>query len=127
LEPPKPDPADAVPELTGPAVTKLGDIWQIGPHRLICGDATTAETYARLLDGEKAQMVFTDPPYNVRIDGHVTGLGKVKHREFAVASGEMSEAEFTGFLRSVFAHLPSVSATAAATARTSGITRVSTR
>lgn len=107
--PQKPDPADAVPEVTGPAVTQLGDIWQIGPHRLICGDATTPETYAQLLDGEKAQMVFTDPPYNVRIDGHVTGLGKVKHREFAVASGEMSEAEFTGFLRSVFAHLAKAS------------------
>ena len=69
--PQKPDPADAVPEVTGPAVTRLGDIWQIGPHRLICGDATDAETYERLLAGETAQMVFTDPPYNVQIDGHV--------------------------------------------------------
>ena len=108
-KPQTPDPADAVPAVTGPAVTTLGDIWQIGPHRLICGDATTLETYARLLDGEKAQMVFTDPPYNVPIEGHVSGLGKVKHREFAVASGEMSEAEFTGFLRSVFANLAEAS------------------
>ena len=101
----KPDPADAVPEVDGPAVTRLGDIWQIGPHRLICGDATVPETYARLLEGETAQMVFTDPPYNVPIAGHVSGLGKVKHREFACASGEMSEAEFTAFLRSVFGNL----------------------
>jgi DNA modification methylase len=105
----KPDPADAVPEIAGPAVTRLGDIWQIGPHRLICGDATAPETYVRLLEGETAQMVFTDPPYNVPIDGHVSGLGKVKHREFACASGEMSSAEFTAFLRSVFSNLAAAS------------------
>ena len=93
------DPADAVPaSKAGPAVTQLGDVWNIGLHRLICGDSTKPETYARLLNGERAQMVFTDPPYNVKIEGHVSGLGKVKHREFAMASGEMSEAEFTGFL-----------------------------
>jgi DNA modification methylase len=89
----------------GPAVTRPGDLWQIGPHRLICGDATNLETSARLLDGERAQMIFTDPPYNVKIDGHVSGLGAVKHREFAVASGEMSQAEFTAFLERVFANL----------------------
>ena len=104
-KPQKPDPADRVPEIAGPAVTRLGDVWQIGPHRLICGDATVPETYARLLAAEKAQMVFTDPPYNVRIDGHVSGLGKVRHREFAMASGEMTEAEFAGFLKIVFANL----------------------
>jgi DNA modification methylase len=101
----KPDPADAVPEVTGPAITRPGDIWQIGPHRLICADATSPETYARLLNGEKAQLIFTDPPYNVKIDGHVSGLGKVRHREFAMATGEMSEAEFAGFLTVVFANL----------------------
>ena len=100
------DPADAVPEVAvGPAVTQPGDVWQIGPHRLICGDATKSETYARLLAGERAQMVFTDPPYNVKIDGHVSGLGAAKHREFAFASGEMSEDEFTRFLARVFANL----------------------
>lgn len=107
--PQKPDPADAVPEVVGPTVTRLGDIWQIGPHRLICGDATDPETTARLLAGEAAQMVFTDPPYNVRIDGHVSGLGKVRHREFAMASGEMSEVEFAGFLKTVFANLVAAS------------------
>jgi hypothetical protein len=104
--PGKADPADEVPSVdAGPAVTQPGDIWQIRLHRLICGDATNPATYTRLLMGERAQMVFTDPPYNVKIDGHVCGLGAVKHREFAMASGEMSEAEFTGFLSTVFANL----------------------
>ncbi len=97
------DPADEVPELgDGPPVTRPGDVWCIGKHRLICGDSTDSNTYARLLDGAEAQMIFTDPPYNVPIDGHVSGLGKVKHREFAMASGEMSEDEFTAFLAIVF-------------------------
>jgi DNA modification methylase len=103
---PEADPADDVPAVVpGPAVTQLGDLWQIGPHRLICGDSTKAETYAHLLDGDRAQMVFTDPPYNVKIDGHVSGLGSVKHREFAMASGEMTTSEFTAFLSEVFANL----------------------
>ncbi|MFV0369971.1 MAG: site-specific DNA-methyltransferase [Hyphomicrobiaceae bacterium] len=102
----KSDPADITPDpQPGPAVTQPGDVWQIGPHRLICGDSTKAETYERLLDGQRAQMVFTDPPYNVRIDGHVCGLGNKKHREFAFASGEMNTQEFTAFLREVFAFL----------------------
>ena len=103
---PEADPADDVPDVEhGPAVTRLGDIWQFGGHRLICGDSTDAATYDRLLDGVRAQMVFTDPPYNVKIDGHVCGLGGVKHREFAMASGEMSTSEFTTFLRTVFVNL----------------------
>ncbi len=108
--PQKPDPADAVPEMAGPGVTRRGDIWQIGPHRVICGDSTDQETYARLLVGEKAQLVFTDPPYNVKIDGHVSGLGSVKHREFAMASGEMTEDEFAAFLGNVIDNLIDASA-----------------
>ena len=77
----------------------------VGKHRLICGDATDPAVYAGLLGGERAQMVFTDPPYNVPIEGHVCGLGAVKHREFAMAAGEMSEAEFTRFLATIFGHL----------------------
>ena len=104
------DPADEVPEVSdGPPITRPGDIWCIGKHRLICGDATDPDIYARLLDGAEAQMIFADPPYNVAIDGHVSGLGKVKHREFAMASGEMSEAQFTGFLTTVFSNLAEVS------------------
>lgn len=102
---PDADPADAVPAINGPAVTWPGDLWQIGPHRLICADATEDQSLVRLLGGERAQLVFTDPPYNVKIDGHVSGLGSAKHREFAVASGEMSEAEFTAFLAKIFANL----------------------
>ena len=62
-----------------------------------------ADVVATLMDGETAQMVFTDPPYNVPIDGHVGGLGKIRHREFAMASGEMTAAEFTAFLTTAFA------------------------
>lgn len=100
------DAEDVIPPLSEELpVTRPGDIWQIGPHRLICGDATISETYDRLLEGEKATMAFTDPPYNVPIDGHVCGLGKVKHREFAMASGEMSPEQFTSFLFKTFNQL----------------------
>jgi ParB-like nuclease domain len=79
------DVADLVPRATpGPAVTRLVDLWQVGPHRLICGDTNDHQTYARLLDGERAQMVFTAPPYNLKIDGHVSGLAAIQHREFAM-------------------------------------------
>ena len=107
----KDDPADEVPEVEdGPAVTRPGDLWLIGKHRLLCADATDPASYDRLLDDDRAQLVFTDPPYNVPIDGHVGGLGKVKHREFAMASGEMSEAEFTDFLTTAFRQLAAASA-----------------
>ena len=91
-------PEDAIPALAGPAVTRMGDVWLLGRHRLLCGDARSKDDMARLMGGEQADLVFTDPPYNVAIDGHVCGLGEVKHREFAMASGEMSEPEFTAFL-----------------------------
>lgn len=93
----------------GPSVTQPGDIWQISDHRLICGDALKAETYDALMDGAKADMVFTDPPYNVPIDGNVSGLGKNQHRDFAMASGEMSSGEFQGFLCTAFRHMAKVS------------------
>ena len=92
------DPAeDRLPNAVQPRC-RPGDLWALGPHRLVCGDALDPALVATLMDGGKAQMVFTDPPYNVPVDGHVGGLGKTKHREFAFASGEMSEAEFTTFL-----------------------------
>jgi DNA modification methylase len=100
------DPADDLePEDEGPPVSQLGDLWLLGEHRILCGDATKADSYELLMGGDKARMVFTDPPYNVPIDGHVCGLGSVKHREFAMASGEMSPDEFTAFLRIVMEHL----------------------
>ena len=88
-----------------PAVTKPGDLWKIGEHFLLCADSTRRQSYERLLQGAKAQVVFTDPPYNVSIAGHVSGLGKVQHREFAMASGEMSPVQFTQFLASIVRHL----------------------
>mgnify|MGYP000965602527 CR=1 FL=1 len=99
------DPADdALPDHT-PSLCKLGDVWQLGPHRLICGNALDQDAIELLMDGAKARMVFTDPPYNVPIEGHVSGLGRVKHREFAMASGEMSVQEFTRFLKQSFEQL----------------------
>jgi DNA modification methylase len=86
----------------GPAVSQIGDLWLLGSHRLLCGDARDQAAYDHLLEGAKAEFVFTDPPYNVAIDGHVCGLGRVRHREFAMGCGEMSEAEFTAFLKEVF-------------------------
>ncbi len=74
-------------------------MWKLGDHRLICGDALGPTVFKRLTGKEHAAMVFVDPPYNVAIDGHVCGLGAIRHREFAMASGEMSEAEFTDFLQ----------------------------
>jgi DNA modification methylase len=94
---------------TQPLITRPGDLWTLGQHRLLCGDATKPEAFATLMNGDQARMVFTDPPYNVPVDGHVCGLGSVKHAEFAMASGEMSEAEFTSFLRTVLANLASAS------------------
>lgn len=105
------DAADQAPEIDGTvaSVTRPGDLWQLGPHRVLCGDATTAESFARLMGNERAQMVFTDPPYNVPVDGHICGLGRVQHAEFAMASGEMSEAEFTAFLEKIFGNLAAYS------------------
>jgi DNA modification methylase len=94
-----PGPEDEIPEpVEGPAVTRRGDVWVLGSHRLICGDARDEAVYKALLGKEEVDLMFTDPPYNVKIDGHVSGLGRTKHAEFAFASGEMSEAEFTTFL-----------------------------
>jgi 16S rRNA G966 N2-methylase RsmD len=104
------DPADQVPEVSsGAPVTRPGDIWEIGKHRLICGDSTKRETYVALMGETRAAMMFTDPPYNVPVSGHICGSGKTQHREFAMAAGEMTEAEFTEFLTSVFEHLAAFS------------------
>lgn len=88
-----------------PRRVQPGDVWQLGRHRLVCGDALDPNVVAQLMVGEKARMVFSDPPYNVKIDGHVGGSGKIKHREFAMASGEMSDGEFTDFLSRAFRNL----------------------
>lgn len=89
---------DEVPPLAEVAVTRPGEIWKLGRHRLLCGDARDPAVYERLLEGRAADLIFTDPPYNVPIGGNVCGLGRTQHREFAMASGEMSRTEFVAFL-----------------------------
>jgi DNA modification methylase len=106
-----PDEADDVPDIdrSKPAISRPGDLWRIGNHNLFCGDALNKASYQALLGSKKAQMVFTDPPYNVPIAGNVSGLGRVKHREFAMASGEMTQVEFTKFLKTTFERLTTFS------------------
>ena len=98
------DTDDTILVASGPTVTQLGDLWQLGNHRLLCANALEQPIWSQLMGDEHAALVVTDPPFNVPIDGHVSGLGKYKHREFEMAAGEMSEAEFTEFLRSAMAH-----------------------
>ncbi len=106
-EPAEPEQVPA-PETDTPPVSRAGDLWYVGPHRLYCGDALDPLSWRALLRDDKAQMVFVDPPYNVPIAGHVSGLGKAKHREFAMASGEMTQDGFTDFLHSAFRNLANV-------------------
>jgi DNA modification methylase len=97
--PPDDDPADQLPtNSSSPVVTKPGDLWVLGAHRVHCGSALDAHAYTTLMQGQKATMVFSDPPFNVKIAGNVSGLGSITHREFLMASGEMSESEFAEFL-----------------------------
>ena len=98
------DPGDAIPPPWPAAVTVPGDLWLLGPHRLLCANSLEASSYDILMAGHLAGVVFEDAPYNVKIDGHVGGNGAIKHREFAMASGEMTPAEFTTFLTTAFAH-----------------------
>ena len=93
------DSADDIPELADAPVCRSGELWRLGRHKLICGDARDPFAYSALMGGEQADLIFTDPPYNVPIDGHVTGLGKVRHREFSMAAGEMSRGAFIDFLK----------------------------
>lgn len=105
LDPPDAAPDDApaetleLPANDATAVSRAGDVWILGAHRLFCGSALEARSYERLLEAEHVQLVFTDPPYNVPISGHVRGGGKAAHREFAMGVGEMSGAAFEDFLR----------------------------
>lgn len=91
------DPAETIPAPPTRPVARLGDIWMLGDHRLLCGSSLDTPNWRYLLGDELAKCVFTDPPYSVKIDGNVSGLGKHKHREFAMASGEMDEDQFTAF------------------------------
>ena len=104
------DPHDAMdPEwLTAASVSKPGDLWQLGKHRLLCGDARNADHVARLMGRTHASMAFLDPPYNVRVRD-IVGRGQVKHTEFAMASGELSRSDFIGFLKSTLTQAAAVS------------------
>ncbi len=99
------DSADAVPGPSPVRVSQLGDLWKLGKHRVFCGNALSANSYKLLMGDHRASVIFADPPYNDPIDGYVAGFGRIHHAEFAMASGEMSEAEFTGFLFKVFSNL----------------------
>jgi DNA modification methylase len=88
---------DELPE-PGPIITQLGDVWDVGDHAVFAGSALEEASFAAIMGDDRADLVFSDPPYNVPIKGHVSGLGKIQHREFAQAVGEMSEEEFIKFL-----------------------------
>ena len=98
---------DEVPEPDIPNAfgVEIGDIWQLGDHRLICGDALNSISITTLMAGAKAKMVFTDPPYNVPINGNVCGKGEIQHEEFIMASGEMNSEQFTHFLKQSFQNM----------------------
>jgi DNA modification methylase len=93
---------DELPTEPNSPVTQVGDLWIAGEHRIFCGDALSRTSYEAVLGADCAEMVFADPPYNVAIAGNVSGLGAAKHDEFAMASGEMSPAEFAKFLQNSF-------------------------
>ena len=90
-----------------PAVTRVGDLFQLGEHRLICGDARDPTAYKTLMAGDRARLVVADPPYNLKIEGHVSGLGRVRHSDFEMGSGEFTVEQFVLFLRTVFVLLVS--------------------
>jgi hypothetical protein len=96
--PPNATEDDKIPELQlTRAITKSNDLWILGEHRLACADARRPESFALLLSGLNADLVFVDPPYNVKIRGHVSGKGRTKHREFAQASGEKTSHNLQNF------------------------------
>jgi DNA modification methylase len=101
------NPADRIPEAPNIAASRPGDLWHLGRHRLLCGNALLPKHVASLLGDERADLIFTDPPYNVPIDGHVCGLGSVRHREFAFAAGEMTRGQFTAFLTTTLSNAAS--------------------
>jgi len=110
------DPADVLPDVpAGLPLSKLGDVWVLGRHRVLCGNALDPASFMTLMGDERAAMVFTDPPYNVPIDGHASGLGAIHHRDFPMASGEMGRSEFIAFLGQACRNLAAFSADGALT------------
>lgn len=115
LDPPKPeqrpDPADEVDctESNSPTISQRGDLWRLGDHLLLCGDTLESSSFRQLMRSEAARLVFTDPPYNVAIAGNVTRSKRTLHREFKMASGEMTSEQFTEFLRRAATNLADAS------------------
>jgi len=101
----EPDEADTFvgPTVDGPVISRPGELWLLGPHRLICGDALDGKTHDALMDGKLAQMAFLDVPFNLSISKDISG----PHDDFIMASGEMSEAEFIDFLQTSLGHCAS--------------------
>jgi DNA modification methylase len=93
------DPADEIPEVAETATARKGDLFILGRHRLIVGDAREREDYSRMMGSETAEMAFLDPPYNVVLQGNAAGHGRIKYREFAHGSGELTSSQFTQFLK----------------------------
>src|SRR5215217_8628038 len=102
-----PEADDAAPKLETQAVSRGGDLWRLGQHRLMCGDARSSPDVETLMAGAKARMAFADPPYNLRI-ASFQGRGRTKHREFLVASGEQTRDEFIAFLKETSANIAAV-------------------
>jgi DNA modification methylase len=98
----KPDIDDKFEAPSGLAISCLGDLWLLGKHRIYCGNSLEQQSFDKLMDGRKADAVFVDPPYNVAIDGHASGNGSIRHREFKMAAGEMTEQQFLEFLSTSF-------------------------
>ena len=97
---------DKIPELAPTrTITKPNDLWIMDEHRLLCADARRRESFVSLMGSSLARLVFVDPPYNVPICGHVSGKGRIRHREFAHASGELTSAQFCKFLEDAFSLL----------------------
>jgi len=100
------DSANEIPEIpTKPCITRAGDCWVLGRHRVLCGDAETESTFSSLMQGRRAEMVFVNPPYNDPIDHNVSGFGRIHHPESLIGSGEMSSSQFTEFLTNVLSQL----------------------
>jgi hypothetical protein len=107
----KPDPDDNFEIIeTDNATSQLGDLWSLGKHRVLCSDSLRDDSYSILMGNRLADVVFTDPPYNVPIDGHVSGNGPIHHPEFKMASGEMSASQFISFLTTILRFLAQYSA-----------------
>jgi DNA modification methylase len=93
------DPTDELrPDETGPPTSRVGDLWILGRHRILCGDALNQACFETLMAGQRADIAFVDPPFNIAIAGNVSGKGKKRHKNFVMAAGEMTESEFITFL-----------------------------